>query len=1371
MLVMQRLRTLSRVMLLLLGWLGPQTPHLPPQTYAAVNAPAVPDAAPDIAPDLVPIVIWSPTNPSVGDTLVITLGVRNASSVTTTAKNIETRFYFGLPVTPSLSTPPSYLYSSGDLALLPEQTYVIVLAGVFAVTSTQDVPVWVWADATQREAESNEGNNLIRMDIHPSQPNQTDSHEPDNACMQAKQILMNTPQSHTLWPQGDEDWVTFQVDGNRDYVIQALALGADAQPSLELHLDCNAPTSISASPNFSGTSVTWHADASGTAYVRVSQLSGYYGPNMGYTLSVTPQEACYSEPNNICRASTPMIVGNGATRQGNFCVVGDRDWYSFAVRAGASYDIDVTSQTPGVQPHILQMENDTCAEAPQFGSDTHQTYLADRDGFAHVLISNTNATPAGFGPNSNYAIAVKVSGCAQDKQEQNDSSANAISITVNADALPLNGCPAKDQDWFAFVAQPNTPYFIETLPSAVDEMHSDTQLSVFAADGTTLLAQDDDSGPGLGARVQVSVTQPTRLLVRVNQYDDKIAGPGTAYALSVRTTPCQTDAHEPNDTASTATALISGTASANTLCPFNDTDWFSFSVPAGTYSLATSDLGAAADTTLALYDASGTTQILFNDDYAAKGLGSRLVFSTTTAQRYRALVLPRATNNVSSGVQYSLSLQADSPLAPTTISPDGVLLNPPPVTSQINTLIVTNRARLAALYGDAQADSVMASLDSLRNHSSVSGEVIDVDTNPTIKAAYTDWADNLNSTEYANAVARTISNMVIESISQRPSIQNLILVGDDRVVPFHRLRDESSRFPESTYTHTQNLSPTGSAPSGGYFLTDDCFSAARLVAVPKQPWCVPVLATGRLVESPNEINQFIARFLSNSTIKLTAPNLALVGGYDFVQDTAQDICDKLGNRFGKANVNCDLIGNLTSITKQRQLQFSTNPPFTLQSFNGHGNHFALGVNSNNDAVTASEVASASSIAPEIGLVWSPACHIGLNVPPGAASNPGTELDFPQAYLQRGTNLIANTGYGWGANGSTAYSEYMVQYLTDAFVTVNASNDVQIGQALRRAKWKYFAQQHGEDVLHPKIAMQMVLYGLPMFRLQSGNATLRPEGIAADDDAFPSMTTNSTAPVSFGANQVISSSELIRLTAQAGFSEISDARGTRFALDGRMNVELGQSIQPRFYYALARPEPNHLARGAWIVSATYQTRNTLTPTLAEATNEFGTTQLASDSGAWDNSDLATVRSLPTQDTFVALMGQANRDTHQMRLTNALSATVYYGNYEDRAAPQLMSVSIARVGALHTLKIKADDSSGVQRVGVLFTNGLGEWHSQDMAFDVASHSWLGSVVAPGEVAFAVQILDAAGNVGRFTNKGRYYLGGTSSGSAVYLPVLLR
>jgi len=217
-------------------------------------------------------------------------------------------------------------------------------------------------------------------------------------------------------------------------------------------------------------------------------------------------------------------------------------------------------------------------------------------------------------------------------------------------------------------------------------------------------------------------------------------------------------------------------------------------------------------------------------------------------------------------------------------------------------------------------------------------------------------------------------------------------------------------------------------------------------------------------------------------------------------------------------------------------------------------------------------------------------------------------------------------------------------------------------------------------------------------------------------------------------------------------------GMLYMLDGRASVESGESIQPRFYYDISASRPYaYPARSVWVLASTYQQVSAFTSTLPTLVNEYTSTQVAPDAGVWDNDIPYIVGTVGDRESLVAVMGQANQDERLVRLTRAFTVEVIYSDDADRSGPILDRVILASQGATHevTIKLKAHDVHGVQRAGVLYTDGQGDWKSEILSYDQVNQSWVGTVVANDSVIFAVQLLDESGNTSLWTNKGRYYV----------------
>src|SRR5205823_4851568 len=139
-------------------------------------------------------------------------------------------------------------------------------------------------------------------------------------------------------------------------------------------------------------------------------------------------------------------------------------------------------------------------------------------------------------------------------------------------------------------------------------------------------------------------------------------------------------------------------------------------------------------------------------------VNSRIVFTASQTAVYRVKVQLYNPANYGTGTEYSISIRQGTatPPTPPPEQPQKSKDNPTPPATDVRTLILFNRARIADLYGEAAATQLADKLDQLAPHDMVKGEVIRLDRNQRVNDAYATWtsnADNYRSVEQANLVA------------------------------------------------------------------------------------------------------------------------------------------------------------------------------------------------------------------------------------------------------------------------------------------------------------------------------------------------------------------------------------------------------------------------------------------------------------------------------------------------------------------------------------------------------------------------------------------------------------------------------------------
>src|SRR5690606_15438002 len=119
-----------------------------------------------------------------------------------------------------------------------------------------------------------------------------------------------------------------------------------------------------------------------------------------------------------------------------------------------------------------------------------------------------HANPVATGPNTQYDFAIYEGFCDPDDAEGDNGDngpGDAAPISTDGSAQSRNFCADPldntlgDQDWVRFSAVAGGTYTIQTSNLGVN---SDTVLTLYDANGRTVLQRNDDAGSGGGAMIQ-----------------------------------------------------------------------------------------------------------------------------------------------------------------------------------------------------------------------------------------------------------------------------------------------------------------------------------------------------------------------------------------------------------------------------------------------------------------------------------------------------------------------------------------------------------------------------------------------------------------------------------------------------------------------------------------------------------------------------------------------------------------------------------------------------------------------------------------------------------------------------------------------------
>jgi uncharacterized repeat protein (TIGR01451 family) len=188
-----------------------------------------------------------------------------------------------------------------------------------------------------------------------------------------------------------------------------------------------------------------------------------------------------------------------------------------------------------------------------------------------------------------------------------------------------------DRDWFTFQATVATSYTIRTQDL---QIRADTVITLYDSTCAKVLATNDDlpyPSNSRASQVEWRAEATGALHVLVRSYEPSFFGPDTGYSLAVydEDNPAPPIDDAP-DFCDAAYPLVAGEPYTNDLDHANDNDWFVFDVVAGrTYTIATGDLDARANTALELWEADCLTQLAIDDDPA--GPEAQLVWPATAS--------------------------------------------------------------------------------------------------------------------------------------------------------------------------------------------------------------------------------------------------------------------------------------------------------------------------------------------------------------------------------------------------------------------------------------------------------------------------------------------------------------------------------------------------------------------------------------------------------------------------------------------------------------------------------------------------------------------------------------------------------------------
>ncbi len=233
------------------------------------------------------------------------------------------------------------------------------------------------------------------------------------------------------------------------------------------------------------------------------------------------------------------------------------------------------------------------------------------------------------------------------------------------------------------------------------------------------------------------------------------------------------------------------------------------------------------------------------------------------------------------------------------------------VPAVVDTVFVVNKAQWERVNGTTAVNQALTGLDGQMAGLATDGHpsaILQVDADPDVQAAVTSWNACPTDLSRANAVMREIGRAIDVfraahvDAGSNSTVQNIVLLGGDEVIPAARLEDRTTVANEDGYAETF---ATGSELSttlrSGYFLSDDPYGDVDPIPFFDRQLHIPDVPVGRLPTTPAAAVRAVTRFTSfNGRL---APATAATSGYDFLTDGALGVDAALRSIAGVGGTN------------------------------------------------------------------------------------------------------------------------------------------------------------------------------------------------------------------------------------------------------------------------------------------------------------------------------------------------------------------------------------------------------------------------------------------------------------------------------------
>ena len=705
-----------------------------------------------------------------------------------------------------------------------------------------------------------------------------------------------------------------------------------------------------------------------------------------------------------------------------------------------------------------------------------------------------------------------------------------------------------------------------------------------------------------------------------------------------------------------------------------------------------------------------------------------------------------------------------------------------PTSGGFNTIILTDLSRLTE--NGAGTSDLNTRLTALAARDEVKGVIVDLSSDARVVAANAQ-ADSFPACPFAkNLVAFAIKD-IVDGYRELNPIEYIVIVGNDDAIPFFRHPDQALLANERNYVvPVKDNTSSQASLKLGYILSQDRYGASMAISNRSDSLPLPEIPVGRLVENPSDIISYLDAYLA-TTNGVIVPGSALTTGYDFLEDAALAVTDELEAGIGN---------NASTLITPRELPPTDPTSWTADDLRsellttrydigflaGHFSASSALAADYNTRLLASELAS-SSVDMSNTLFFSAGCHSGYNIVnehgvPGVTSEP----DWAQAFAQKGSTLIAGTGYQYGDTDFIEYSERL--YLEFSQKLREGTGAVSIGHALVAAKQTYLAETAELRPLHEKSLLISTIFGLPMLSIDMPTGRTTPTGDSSIVSSTNAYATNPGNLLGLEYTDVSITSSLTENTVPLDVLGEEDTTIDVTYLSGSNGVVVNPA-EPMLPLELRNVNVDGLAlRGVGFRGGAFTDNEGVLPLTGAASTEIRGVHPPFISSTfypvqpWQvnyfdalNGGDTRLAAFPAQyksDSAISTTGTlrqfANLD-FRLFYSGYTTTSVISGNAPALAAPPTISNISAEVDdgiVTFSVRVVGDPSAGIQEVWVTFTGDddyADLWQSIDLTQDANDSTlWQGTLALNGaeNISYIVQAANGVGLVTAVTNLGAYY-----------------